>query len=105
YYSSSQISDPTTLQSTAVNESLSRNYVQGQVEMVGPSFSRIFNKSIAKFTRFKHVIEPRFTYVYTTDVTDVQQKIIRFNTVDSPFLPVVPNSVQYSLTQRLIGKE
>ena len=105
YYSSSQITDPTTLQSTASNESLSRSYMQGQVEIVGPSFSRIFTKSIGKFTRFKHVIEPRFTYVYTTDVTDVQQKIIRFDTVDTPFLPVVPNSVQYSLTQRLIGKE
>src|SRR5207248_8550951 len=49
--------------------------------------------------------EPRFTYVYTTNVLDTQEKIIRFDTVDTPFLPVVPNSVEYSLTQRLIGKE
>ena len=105
YYSSSALTDPTTFKTTAVDDSLSRGYVQGQVELVGPSFSRIFNRQIGNFTRFKHVVEPRFTYVYTTDVTDVQQRIIRFDTVDTPFLPVVPNSVQYSLTQRLIGKE
>jgi len=105
YYSSRLVTDSTTLQNNAVNESLSRSYMQGQVEFVGPSFSRIFNRPLGNFTRFKHVIEPRFTYVYTTDVTDVQQRIIRFDTVDTPFLPVVPNSVQYSLTQRVIGKQ
>ena len=60
--------------------------------------------SIGGFSRFKHVIEPRFRYIYTTNVTD-QDKIIRFDTVDSPFLPIVRDSVEYSLTQRLIGKE
>ena len=105
YYTSSQTTDPTTFHTTAVTDTLNRTYMQGQVAIVGPSFSKIFNKTIGKFTRFKHVIEPRFTYVYTTNVTDVQQRIIRFDTVDTPGVPVVPNSVQYSLTQRLIGKE
>jgi LPS-assembly protein len=50
------------------------------------------------------VIEPRIQYVYTTNVTN-QDKIIRFDTVDTPFLPTVRDSVTYSLTQRLIGKE
>ncbi|HEX9492885.1 MAG TPA: LPS assembly protein LptD, partial [Thermoanaerobaculia bacterium] len=105
YYSSSLATDSSTLQTSAVDETLRRSYVQGQVELVGPSFSRIFNESIGNFTRFKHVIEPRFIYVYTTNVTETQKDIIRFDTVDTPFLPVVPNSVEYSLTQRLIGKE
>jgi lipopolysaccharide assembly outer membrane protein LptD (OstA) len=105
YYTSSQTTDPTTFQTTAVDQSLNRTYLQGQVAVVGPSFSRIFNKKIGNFTRFKHVIEPRFTYVYTTNVTNVQQRILAFDTVDTPGVPVVPNSVQYSLTQRLIGKE
>jgi LPS-assembly protein len=85
-------------------ESVSRFYGQGQVEVVGPSFSRVFNKPRGGFTRFKHVIEPRFRYVRTTDVND-QNKILRFDTVDSPFLPIVQDSVEYSLTQRIIGKE
>jgi len=107
YYTSSLLpaDNSTTTQTTAIDKSLTRSYVQGQVEIVGPSFSRIFNESIGNFTRFKHVIEPRFRYVYTTNVTGTQQEIIRFDTVDTPFLPVVPNSVEYSLTQRLIGKE
>jgi LPS-assembly protein len=85
-------------------ESISRFYGQGQVEVVGPSFSRVFNRPMGGFSRFKHVIEPRFRYVRTTDVED-QDRIVRFDTVDSPFLPIVQDSVEYSLTQRLIGKE
>jgi LPS-assembly protein len=85
-------------------EAVSRFYGQGQVEIVGPSLSRVFNKATGGFSRFKHVIEPRFRYVRTTDVND-QTKILRFDTVDSPFLPIVQDSVEYSLTQRLIGKE
>ena len=85
-------------------EAVSRFYGQGQVEVVGPSFSRVFNKPRGGFSRFKHVIEPRFRYVRTTDVDD-QNKILRFDTVDSPFLPIVQDSVEYSLTQRIIGKE
>ncbi|MDP9191747.1 MAG: LPS assembly protein LptD [Acidobacteriota bacterium] len=85
-------------------EPVSRFYGQGQVEVVGPSFSRVFNKPRGGFSRFKHVIEPRFRYVRTTDVND-QSRILRFDTVDSPFLPIVQDSVEYSLTQRIIGKE
>ena len=72
--------------------------------MVGPSVSRIFNRGAGGFSRFKHVIEPRFRYLYTTNV-DEQDRVLRFDTVDSPFLPLVRDSVEYSLTQRLIGKE
>lgn len=87
----------------ATGDSLSRFYAQGQVELVGPSFSRVFNESIGGFTKFKHVIEPRFRYLYTSNVND-QERILRFDTVDSPFLPI-GESVEYSLTQRLIGRE
>jgi LPS-assembly protein len=86
------------------DESLARSYGQAQVEVVGPSFSRVFDKAAGGFTRFKHVIEPRFTYLYTTDVKD-QSRVIPFDTVDTPFLPIVRDSVQYALTQRIIGKE
>ena len=104
YYSASL--DPQSPAGTrvAVDESLSRTYAQGQVEVVGPSLSRVFNRSIGDFSRFKHVIEPRVRYIYTTDVKE-QNRIIRFDTVDSPFLPIVRDSVEYSLTQRVIGKQ
>jgi hypothetical protein len=85
-------------------EAVSRFYGQGQVEVVGPSFSKVFNRPMGGFSKFKHVIEPRFRYVRTTDVNN-QNQIVRFDTVDSPFLPIVQDSVEYSLTQRIIGKE
>ena len=86
------------------DEGVSRFYAQGQVEFVGPSVSRVFNRAAGGFSRFKHVIEPRVRYIYTTDVEN-QAEIARFDTVDTPFLPIVQDSVEYSLTQRLIGKE
>lgn len=103
YYSASL--DPGAPTNTVLDRSLSRFYAQGQVDMVGPSFSRVFNEKIGTFTRFKHVIEPRFRYIYTTDVVNDQSRVIRFDTVDSPFLPIVQDSVEYSVTQRVIGKE
>lgn len=86
------------------DEPLNRLYGQGQVELVGPSFSRIFNQQVATFTKLKHVIEPRVRYVHTTDIED-QDRVIRFDTVDSPFLPLVTDLLEYSLTQRVLGKE
>ncbi|HEY0141113.1 MAG TPA: LPS assembly protein LptD [Thermoanaerobaculia bacterium] len=100
----SQSLDDTTTPDVKEDDSISRFYAQGQVEVVGPSFSRVFNRTIGNFLRFKHVIEPRFRYVYTSDV-DNQNRIVRFDTVDSPYLPIVRDSVEYSLTQRILGKE
>ena len=102
WYSTS-LDDPLTPQQKE-DDALTRFYAQGQVEVVGPSFSRVFNYTTANFSKFKHVIEPRVRYVYTSNV-DNQDRIIRFDTVDTPFLPIVQNSVEYSLTQRLLGKE
>jgi LPS-assembly protein len=99
YYSSS-----VDLQTGRIaDEPLSRGYAQGQVEVVGPSLSRIYNAQVRDFVRFKHVIEPRVRYLYTTKV-DEQNRVIQFDTVDSPFLPLVADSVEYSLTQRLLAK-
>lgn len=104
YYSSSLERDAVTQRNTLSEDSVDRFYTQGQVEMVGPSFSRIFNRPMGGFTRFKHVIEPRMRYVYTSGTSN-QERIIRFDTVDSPYLPVVRDTVEYSLTQRVIAKE
>ena len=104
HYSASLERDPLTQRSQLSEETVGRFYTQGQVEMVGPSVSRVFNRSIGGFSRFKHVIEPRFRYVYTSG-TENQDRIIRFDTVDSPFLPTVRDSIEYTLTQRVIGKE
>lgn len=88
------------------DEEISRTYAQGQVEVVGPSLSRIFAGNLGGFNRFKHVVEPRVRYLYTSGVDrEDQQRVIPFDTVDSPFLPIVRDTVEYSLTQRLLAKE
>ena len=86
------------------DEGVSRFYAQGQVEVVGPSFSKVFNRAAGGFSRFKHIIEPRVSYVYTSDVKN-QDEIANFDIIDTPSLPIVRDSVTYSLTQRLLGKE
>ncbi|HEX7152505.1 MAG TPA: LPS assembly protein LptD [Thermoanaerobaculia bacterium] len=101
WYSSSL--DETTNKPTN-DESLNRFYAQGQVEVIGPSFSRVFNRALGGFSRFKHVIEPRVRYLYTTEVEE-QERVIRFDSVDTPYLPLVRDSVEYGITQRLLGKE
>jgi LPS-assembly protein len=89
---------------TITDEALTRSYAQGQVEVVGPSFSKIFRRDMGGFNRFKHVIEPRVRYLYTTGVED-QDRVIQFDITDSPYLPLVEDSIEYSLTQRLLAKE
>ena len=86
------------------DDGVSRFYAQGQVETVGPSFSKVFNRAAGGFSRFKHIIEPRVTYVYTSDVRN-QDEVPNFDIIDTPALPIVRDSVTYSLTQRVIGKE
>lgn len=88
------------------DEAISRTYAQAQVEVVGPSFSRIYSGNVGGFNRFKHVIEPRFRYLYTSGVDqEDQRRVIPFDTVDSPFLPIVRDTLEYSLTQRILARE
>jgi LPS-assembly protein len=59
-------------------ETLTRAVPFAGAEVVGPSFSRIFEGSAR---RFKHVIEPRFTYTFA-DAFDDQIRIPIFDEVD-----------------------
>lgn len=100
------LADPAcTILNPIVEDELTRTYAQAEVEMVGPSLSRIFDGTVGGFSRFKHVIEPRVRYLYTSEVVEEQLRVIRFDTVDSPSLPLVQDLVEYALVQRLIGKE
>jgi len=44
------------------DEPLERTYMEGGVDIVGPSFSKVFNLSLGSYKKFKHLIEPRFEY-------------------------------------------
>lgn len=102
YYTSRR--DPASPNRSIEDEPVTRSYGQAQLEVVGPSFSKIFNGDIGGFNKFKHLIEPRARYLHTTDIRN-QDLVVRFDTVDSPYLPIVRDSLEYSVTQRVIARE
>jgi hypothetical protein len=63
-------------------DALSRSYGTAQVDIVGPTFSRIFDSPGGAFSKLKHVIEPRFNAGYIGDF-DEQQRVSRFDEIDS----------------------
>ena len=80
--------------------SRTRTYPAANARIVGPSFSRVFDKRIGKFAKFKHIIEPQWGYLYIGEY-DEQNRIPRFDEVD------VLNSTHiwgYSFVNRLLAK-
>lgn len=95
--------DPTVVQATGSSfsgESLDRSVTSYGAEVIGPSFSRVFDAAVGGFGRFKHIIEPRFTYSYTQDF-DQDREIPSFDGVDRLFSG---NVGRFSLINRLKGK-
>jgi LPS-assembly protein len=90
-------------------ESLTRMVPFAGAEIVGPSFSRIFDAEVGPFARFKHVVEPRFTVSYLGDF-DEAGRVPNFDEVDnlrrtvSSFGLGSTQSTRWSLVNRLLGK-
>ncbi|MEE8522583.1 MAG: LPS assembly protein LptD [Thermoanaerobaculia bacterium] len=82
------------------DETLDRFVADSGVEIVGPVFSKIFDKKLGRFAKLKHIIEPRTTYRYI-DEFDEQQQIFRFDEIDG-LTPT--NGFVFSLFNRLMGK-
>ncbi|MEM7583419.1 MAG: LPS assembly protein LptD [Acidobacteriota bacterium] len=81
-------------------DSLNRTFPRAGFNIIGPSFSRIFDKKVGAFSKFKHIIEPRITYSYVGDF-DEQQNIFRFDEIDN-LTPA--NGFLFSLTNRIVAK-
>lgn len=95
--------DSTVVQETGSafsGDSLTRSVTTYGAELIGPSLSKVFDAAIGPFARFKHVIEPRFTYSYTADFDD-DREIPSFDGVDRLFSG---NVGRWSLTNRLKAK-
>lgn len=81
-------------------ESLTRDFPFASAEVVGPSFSRIFEREKGAFSKLKHVIEPRWQYRYLGDIENRREiplfdEIDRFNST---------NIGIFSISNRLLGK-
>jgi len=72
-----------------------------KVDLVAPSFARVFNRKSWLGDKLKHVIEPRATYEYVTGIGQDFNKVIRFDQTD---LLSNTNQVTFSLTNRLYAK-
>jgi len=72
-----------------------------KMDLVAPSFARVFNRKSWLGDKLKHVIEPRATYEYVTGIGQDFSKIIRFDGTD---VLSNTNQVTFSLTNRLYAK-
>ncbi len=84
-----------------VGPPLDRSFFETQVEMRGPTFSRVFDTPGFGYSdRFKHVIGPEVSWTYRTRVED-------FNSIpkfDGDDYYLGTNQVAYSLVQRFYAK-
>lgn len=82
--------------------SLYRLLPYGTAEIVGPSFSKILEKEVFDFEKFKHVIEPRITYTYYGLFNETRQaELPQFDQIDGP---LSTNNVRVALDNRLLAK-
>jgi LPS-assembly protein len=72
-----------------------------KMDLVAPSFARVFNRKSWLGDKLKHVIEPRATYEYVSGIGQDFNKIIRFDELD---LLNNTNQVTFSLANRVYAK-
>ena len=101
YYTSQYELDSRNRPTGFLEEGLDRLYFTGGVDVVGPSFSRIFPGGLGKYDKVKHLVEPRIEYRYLSTATDVSQIPI-FDEVDST--PKDADYVTLILANRLLGR-
>ncbi|HUF77319.1 MAG TPA: LPS assembly protein LptD, partial [Thermoanaerobaculia bacterium] len=95
--------DPAAVDATGssfTGESLSRSVSTWGAQVIGPSFSRVFDAGVGPFARFKHVIEPRVVYSFIDDFED-NTEVPSFDSVDRLFSG---NVARVSLINRLKAK-
>jgi lipopolysaccharide assembly outer membrane protein LptD (OstA) len=82
---------------------VSRRYFDMRADVIGPSFSRVFNPNNAIADRLKHVIEPTFSVQRVTDYENQE----RIPTVGGAYDYVVGGStrIQYGLANRVLVRK
>lgn len=97
WYSSRYTEDRTAFEETPI----ARTYFLGRLDMVGPSFSKIFELDNDKGTKIKHLVEPRIVYQFLSDPGDDMDLIPLFDEVDST---PITNRTTLTLANRLYVK-
>ncbi len=98
YYSKSA-----DLDGMAISEPFRRQYLGLRTEVIGPVLSRIFDRPDGRFAeRLKHVIEPGFTFDYTTAFEDYLRTPLLSDTSD--IVVGGAGRITYGLTNRLFAR-
>jgi LPS-assembly protein len=70
------------------------------LSIIGPSISRVFDHGLGRFAKFKHIVEPRWTWAYA-GTFDQQNQAPKFDEID----PLdAANIGQLSLVNRVLAK-
>jgi LPS-assembly protein len=96
YYTAQYSEDRTEF----VNEPIDRSYVAAGVDIVGPSISKIINRPLGPYSKFKHLVEPRIEYSFL-DGTEDTSRIPVFDEVDSTPLT---NRARLVLANRMLAR-
>ena len=87
-------------QDAFTGDTLTRDFSFASASFVGPSFSRIYDRTSGRFSKLKHVIEPRWEYSFIEDIED-RSSIPLFDEIDR----LTSNNVgRFSLVNRLLAK-
>jgi LPS-assembly protein len=97
-YTQELLTSPTGAR-TALSDAVTRKSLEGSVELRPPTLDKVFAGEHLGRT-WKHVIEPRLVYNYTTGVDNFSQ-ILRFDDRD---ILTNTNEVEYGLVNRLYAK-
>lgn len=84
-----------------VSSDLLRSARKFRLDLIPPSFERIFDRKTFLGDKLKHVIEPRITYQYVSGVGQDFNNVIRYDELD---LLSNTNQAVFSLTNRLYAK-
>lgn len=63
-------------------DSLTRSVPSSELDVVGPSFQRIYDRELGSFSGFKHLVEPQITYTYARAFEE-QDRVLQFDEIDS----------------------
>ena len=87
---------------TFTGQNLTRTLPFGGAEVIGPSFSRIFDRGFGSIGKLKHIIEPRFAWSYYGSYDD-QGRVPIFDEVD-PLQAGGLNIGRVALINRILAK-
>jgi LPS-assembly protein len=89
-------------ENTFTGNTLTRTLPFGGAEVIGPSFSRIFDAGLGPFGKLKHILEPRFAWSYV-GAFDRQDEVPIFDEID-PLSARGLNLGRISLINRVLAK-